>query len=418
MKRLSERSIRLLHLADLHFGTETYGRIDPATGVHSRLLDFSRTLEQVLDQAFELDINAVLFAGDAYRTNRPTPTQERELARHIERIGRAGLPLVMIVGNHDLPPGQGQASAIEVFRTLKLPNLHVIDRPETIRIETRRGPLQVVCVPYPTRHKLFTREDVRQLSEDRIRQMTEEALTRFIAEEIEKKNPEQPLALLAHLAVSEATLSGTERMILLAEEPKLLPSVLTQVGIDYAALGHIHRFQDLNPKGQPPVVYPGALERIDFGEEKDKKGFVIADVEPARARYQFFPLACRSFVTIEIDLTEERDPTEALRQRIEKENVEGAIVRVQCIATEEQSLQLDLKQIDETLRAADFISALNVRPPEEPSPRRRSHLTETSTVEEALTTYFEQQHVPRERHAELLLRARQLEDELNKNVGS
>ncbi|GAH69149.1 unnamed protein product, partial [marine sediment metagenome] len=266
------------------------------------------TLEQVLDQAFELGIDAVLFAGDAYRTNRPTPTQERELARHIERIGRARVPLVMIVGNHDLPPGPGQASAIEVFRTLKLPNIHVIDRPEMIRIETRRGPLQVVCIPYPTRHKLFTREDVRQLSEDRIRQMMEEILTQFITNEIEKKNPSEPLVILAHLAVSEANLSGTERMMLLAEEPKLLPSALTQSGIDYAALGHIHRFQDLSRGEQPPVVYPGALERIDFGEEKDKKGFVIVDVEPGRGRYQFFPLACRSFVTIEIDLTEEDNP--------------------------------------------------------------------------------------------------------------
>ncbi len=60
-------------------------------------------------------------------------------------------------------------------------------------------------------------------------------------------------------------------------------------GIDYCALGHVHRFQDLNPDGSPPIVYPGTIERIDFGEEKDTKGFVIAEVEPGRARYQFFP---------------------------------------------------------------------------------------------------------------------------------
>ena len=92
MNRLSERSIRFLHLADLHFGMENHGRIDPETGIHSRLLDFSATLERILDRALEMEIDAVLFAGDAYRTGRPTPTQERELARHIERIGRAGLP--------------------------------------------------------------------------------------------------------------------------------------------------------------------------------------------------------------------------------------------------------------------------------------------------------------------------------------
>jgi len=417
MKRFSDRSIRILHLADLHFGTETHGRIDPVTGVHSRLLDFSQTIERVLDQAFDLEIDAVLFAGDAYRTNRPTPTQERELARHIERIGRAELPLVMIVGNHDLPPGPVQASAIEVFRTLKLPNIHLIDRQETIRIETARGALQVLWIPYPTRHRLFTRADVRQLSEDRIRQMMEEALTQFITGEVQKTNPDEPLVLLAHIAVSEASLSGTERTILLAEEPKLLPGVLTQPGIDYAALGHIHRFQDLNLGNQPPVVYPGAPERIDFGEEKDKKGFVVVDIEPGRAEYQFFPLSCRSFVTIDIDLTREENPTEVLKERIEKENIEGAVVRVQCVATEEQNQQIDLKIIDETLKQADYVSALNVRQPEEPTPRRRSSLTESSSVEEALKTYFEQQEIPREQHADLLQRAKQLEQELNQRLG-
>ena len=223
--------------------------------------------------------------------------------------------------------------------------------------------------------------------------------------------------VLAHVAVSEARPSGTERMMLLAEEPKLLPSVLTQSGIDYAALGHIHRFQDLNPDATPPVVYPGALERIDFGEEKDKKGFVLVEVEPGRAHYQFFPLAGRSFVTINIDLTGEENPTEALKSRIEKENIEGAIVRVQCVATEEQTRQLDLKEIDEMLKPADYVSALSIRPPEEPVPPRRSQLNETSSLEEALTTYFEQQHIPPEQHDSLLELARRLEQELEQRAG-
>jgi exonuclease SbcD len=153
MNRLSERSIRFLHLADLHFGMENHGRIDPETGMHSRLLDFSATLGKILDQALEMEIDAVLFAGDAYRTGRPTPTQERELARHIERIGRAGLPLVMITGNHDLPASSGQAHAIEVFRTLELPHLYLTDRLETLHVPTRRGTLQVICLPYPARRR-------------------------------------------------------------------------------------------------------------------------------------------------------------------------------------------------------------------------------------------------------------------------
>jgi len=415
MERLSERSVRFLHLADLHFGTETHGRIDPDSGLPSRLLDFSRSLERVLDQALEMEVDAVLFAGDAYRSGRPTPTQQRELARHVERINRAGLPLLMLVGNHDLPDGRGHANAVDVYRTLRLPNVHVVERPETLRLETRRGPLQVACIPYPTRGKVFALPgvDPRSLTEDRIRDAMEQALSRFIQEEVQRRNPTEPLVLLAHMAVSEATLSGSERTMLLAEEPKLLRGLLIQSGIDYVALGHIHRFQDLNPDGQPPVVYPGTLERIDFSEEKDTKGFVIVDVEPGRAKYQFFPLSCRSFVTIEMDLTGEENPTEALKTRVERENLQGAVVRIRCTATNEQSQALDLKQIDQCLKEASCVTALNITPPEEPSVRTRSQLTEASSVAEALKTYFEQQQIPPELHDDLLDKARRLEGELD-----
>lgn len=414
MNRLSDRSIRFLHLADLHFGVENHGRIDPETGMHSRLLDFSATLEKILDRALEMEIDAVLFAGDAYRTGRPTPTQERELARHIERIGRAGLPLVMITGNHDLPSSSGQAHAIEVFRTLELPHLYLTDRLETLHVPTRRGTLQVICIPYPARHRFPSQAgiDPGSLSGEQEQRKIASELERFIENEAAGRNPGEPAVLLAHIGISEASLSGTERTMHLADEVKLPRSALMRPGIDYCALGHVHRFQDLNPEGSPPIVYPGTIERIDFGEEKDKKGFVIAEVEPGRARYQFFPLASRPFVTIQRDLSAEPDPTEAIRKAIEQEAIEGAVVRLECTLTDEQKITIDLKEIDAALEPANHVAGFSLRPPEAPEPVRRSQLTESVSIQNALKTYFESQNIPGKKMDELLQRARQLEEEL------
>lgn len=414
MNRLSERSIRFLHLADLHFGMENHGRIDPETGMHSRLLDFSATLGKILDQALEMDIDAVLFAGDAYRTGRPSPTQERELARHIERIGRAGLPLVMITGNHDQPASTGQAHAIEVFRTLELPHLYLTDRLETLRVPTRRGTLQIICIPYPARRRFSDRVgiDARSLSREQEQRGIEDELVRFIEREAAKRNPEEPVVLLAHIGISEASLSGTERTMHLSDEVKLPRSALMRPGIDYGALGHVHRFQDLNPEGSPPIVYPGTIERIDFGEEKDNKGFVIAEVEPGRARYRFFPLASRSFVTIQRDLSAEPDPTEALRHAIGQEAIEGAVVRLDCILSEEQKGSIDLKEIEASLKPANLVAGFSLHLPETPEPARRSQLTESVSIQNALKTYFESRNVPEKRKEDLLQRAGQLEEEL------
>ncbi|MEC8931542.1 MAG: metallophosphoesterase [Candidatus Latescibacterota bacterium] len=73
--------MRLLHLADLHLGTENYGRLDPATGLHSRLMDFLQCLASLFDHAIDEQFDAVLLAGDVYRTPTPNPTWQREFAQ-------------------------------------------------------------------------------------------------------------------------------------------------------------------------------------------------------------------------------------------------------------------------------------------------------------------------------------------------
>ena len=71
--------IRFIHTADIHFGMENYGRIDPKTGIHSRLFDFEKALNFCIDYAIEQQVDFLLFAGDAYKTAHPTPTHQRLL---------------------------------------------------------------------------------------------------------------------------------------------------------------------------------------------------------------------------------------------------------------------------------------------------------------------------------------------------
>jgi exonuclease SbcD len=67
--------------------------------------------------------------------------------------------------------------------------------------------------------------------------------------------------------------------------------------LDYVALGHIHKPQNLNPNAHPPVVYPGSIERVDFGEASDEKFFVIAHVERGHTRVDWRKLTgIRPFV--------------------------------------------------------------------------------------------------------------------------
>ncbi|WP_200907442.1 metallophosphoesterase family protein, partial [Ardenticatena maritima] len=69
---------RILHFSDLHIGTENYGRINPETGLSTRLEDFLRAFDFVVDYALENDVDLVLFTGDAFKNRDPSPTHQRE----------------------------------------------------------------------------------------------------------------------------------------------------------------------------------------------------------------------------------------------------------------------------------------------------------------------------------------------------
>ena len=91
-------------------------------------------------------------------------------------------------------------------------------------------------------------------------------------------DPALPVILTAHASVQGAKYGG-ERMVMLGGDLVLSGSLVKDPRLDYVALGHIHKPQNLNENAHPPVVYPGSIERVDFGEAADDKFFVIAHVE-------------------------------------------------------------------------------------------------------------------------------------------
>src|SRR4030042_1742874 len=153
--------MKILHFADLHLGVETYGRIDPTTGLSSRLNDFLAVFDELVDYALENKVDLVLFCGDAYKSREPTQTQQREFARRINRLATAGIPVLLLTGNHDLPNAIGRATATEIFDTLAVKNVHVANKPETSKISTPGGDIQIVAIPWLRRSALLASENTK-----------------------------------------------------------------------------------------------------------------------------------------------------------------------------------------------------------------------------------------------------------------
>ena len=399
--------MKILHFADLHLGVESYGRLDPTTGLSSRLLDFLKALDQVVDYALENRVDLVLFCGDAYKSREPTQTQQREFAKRISRLSTSGIPIFLLIGNHDLPNAIGRATTTEIFDTLAIKNVYVSNRPQIYRIPTNSGTVQIVSLPWLRRSALLTKEETKNLAFDQINQRLQQALTNVIAAKAQELDRGLPAILAAHVWVSGAQV-GSERSMTIGQEHALLLSNVAHPAFDYIALGHIHKHQVLSHN--PPVVYPGSLERLDFSEEEDDKGFYLVEIEPDRetgkrlVSFDFHQVTGRRFLTININI-EPRDaePTSTVLRAIaeQEDKVKDAIVRLSISLPAEIEGQLRDNDIRNAVKEAHYFTiAKDIK--RETRLRLGQWTAEEITPPDALKAYLESKKVSPER-AKILL---------------
>jgi exonuclease SbcD len=393
--------IRLLHFADLHIGMENYGRLDPATGVNGRVLDFLQRFDEVIDYGLDHEVDLVIFCGDAFKTRNPTPTYQRAFARRVKRLSDAGVPVVLLVGNHDLPTMVQRASSVDIFRTLDVSNVVVGWEEQVHRVETRHGPVQVATVPYPVRQRLLARDEYRGLSIKQLDEQVQSIVTANIEAMAKQVDPEVPAVLAAHLSVSGATF-GSERSVMIGRDAVVLKSALVDPAWDYVALGHVHKHQSLNDGGQPPVVYAGSLERIDFGEEGQPKGFCWVELMRGETTWEFVGVDARRFVTIRADVRDALNPLMALQQEVAAHDLQDAVVRlILHLRADQESLVRD-RDVRALLADAYFVGGINREVERDARVRLGDLAPEEMSDRELLAKYLETKSVDAERMEELL----------------
>lgn len=322
--------LTILHFADAHIDMANYGRHDPISGLPIRVLDFLKSLDTIVDTAIKEKVDLVLFAGDAYKDRNPAPTFQREWGRRVMRLSRAGIPTLLLVGNHDTSPSLGRAHTLDPFNTLEVPNVIVVERPSFLRPADLWGlPLQVIALPWVSRSGLVASQELTSAEPEKVNQAIEERLAVIVHEMLDEADQNLPVVLTAHASVQGAVYGG-ERTVMLGGDLMLPGSVVRDPRLDYVALGHIHKSQNLNEQAHPPVIYPGSIERVDFGEAADDKFFVIAHVERSHTEVEWRKLTgIRPFVDRHLRLKNQEDVTGQLMKTLPHANkLKDAIVRL------------------------------------------------------------------------------------------
>tara|TARA_B100000401_G_scaffold247213_1_gene167747 strand:+ start:1166 stop:2416 length:1251 start_codon:yes stop_codon:yes gene_type:complete len=405
----------IVHTADVHIGVENYGFPDPLTRTSTRLNDFLSSFDEVVNYSIDNKADLVLMCGDAYKSRNPSQTHQREFAKRIAEITKHNIPVFLLAGNHDSPNIRVQATALDIFNTLDAPYVNIGAELKTHLIETKSGPIQIIALPWIRKGDFITSQDTKGLSNTQINKEIQKTITDIIKSEIENLNPEIPAILAGHVSIDSAKTSS-EKSMMLGKDYILLKSSITSNKLDYVALGHIHKHQILNDN--PKIVYPGSLERVDFGEEKDVKGFCSIVLDPNQEsgnreqEFNFIPVAARRFITIRSKIkNSDTSPTETVISQIKNHDISDCIVQVIIEIPASKINDLNENKIRETLKEAHFIAAINKNIIEETRIRLDKPLSETITPKEALEAYLEERALDKTLKAQVMQRAENIINE-------
>ncbi len=186
----------------------------------------------------------------------------------------------------------------------------------------------MLCIPWLSQVEFYDFDNSDNNAPSEINEFIQNILNQKIENISSVINPELPLLLAAHASV-EGVEYGYERLANISKDFVLDRGFVTNKVFDYTALGHIHKAQDLNEGHHPPAIYPGSIERVDFGEEKEKKFFIVAEIEKGHTEVHWKELKhIRPFITRQVELDDPDQVSAQINAIMPSPKAQDAIVRI------------------------------------------------------------------------------------------
>lgn len=291
MSQIDLFMIRILHTADWHLGKKL--------GPYSRLKEQKEVLHELVNLADQEQVDAVLIAGDLYDQFNPSTEAMELFYSTLKQLTRQGQrPVIVIAGNHDSP------DRIEVSDPLarscgivlighpqtEVPAFQMEDQwkitrtiPGFLEIEflDDRPPLRIIHTPFANEYRMKTYLGSENM-DDQLRAVLQDHWQSIADTYCDDHGVN---ILMTHLYVSERTKPlpeepDGEKPIVIGNAQVIYSDNLPQ-GIQYAALGHLHRCQHI--RGQAyPIVYSSSLLCYSFSEAGQTKYAVVIDADPAK----------------------------------------------------------------------------------------------------------------------------------------
>ena len=361
--------MKIIHFSDLHIGYTRYSKgIDLETGLDNRIVDFLNTFDELVNYALEENIDLVIFAGDAYKDRNPSQTHQKEFAKRLLKLTKANIPVALVVGNHDMPGNKGRATALDIFPTMNVDNITVIDKLQLYELKTKSGiQIQILGMPWIRKGSLISRLSniKKDITIEDLNKQIIQTLDNSLEKEISKINKSIPCIFSGHLTVMEAKTS-TETLMSIGADYMFPAQFFARPEFEYVALGHVHKDQVLIES--PPVIYSGSLERVDFGEKNDIKGFYVIEIEPKNSQgsrlvsYKKVPVSARNFREYTINIPKETEfPVNIIEEELKSNDIKDSIARITIESTREHYESINDPKIQSILSNAKYLVSTELK---------------------------------------------------------
>jgi exonuclease SbcD len=266
--------MKLLHTGDWHVGRTIHKR--------QRLDESREVLDEVCAIAIAEQVDVMLVCGDVYENHAPSAAAEQIVYETLLRLSHAGIPVVIIAGNHDYAR---RLSAVKEL--LRAVHVHVVAEPTRpqeggiieIQSRDRATKARIAALPWVSETALFGAEEMMGL-EPEPQQAYAEQVPRLLQALCESFQPGDVNVLVGHLFVSGARVGDGERDLTIGQTFAITAAALPTTP-QYIALGHVHRPQQV-PGAPVPARYAGSVMQMDFGESGQGKSVSIVEVEPGQ----------------------------------------------------------------------------------------------------------------------------------------
>lgn len=248
--------MKFLHTADLHIGKKIFEM--------SLITDQKHILSQIYEIACREKVDALLIAGDVYDRAVPSTEAVELLDEFLTRLQQAGIPVIMISGNHDSPERVSFADAI-----LEKQGIHIAggyqEQLKTVTLNDAFGPVTFVCMP-------FVKPAVTGGT------TSAEAVEHMLSRLPMTLSLNHRYVLITHYFVigenGEAPeLSDSETDVNVGGLDSVPASFFAS--FSYVALGHIHKPQHI---GNGNVYYSGSPLKYSFSEARGDKYVNIVEL--------------------------------------------------------------------------------------------------------------------------------------------